>query len=441
MAESLKPLTILILYTTIYRTGGPKFKRAARTMELEKAKQFPNHTIINRAVESKDEFLQEIENVKKSGSQITEFHFIGHSGVYGIMFGTDKWPEQFSPFEWRNLEIPFTKDGHFYFHACRSGRWFAPFISRTLGVKASGNYWYTTFSLSLKSFKWEGYGKKDSPLYVISCPGKKSHGVFSSVRKYLGMSKAIPMLEFAPTDEKVDASYDSVATLYDDTFDDITVRKDEWDWLTRALGESSDKKILDIGCGNGAFLQKLSSRIGQGTGVDISAGMLEQARKRCKLQPQLSFEKIDGPMLPFADNSFDSVISVLSFRYLDWDPILHEILRVLKPGGQFVVMDMVAAPVKLKEVPSFIKAKIQVFFQRFFQKKYWQALSKMVRDQRWQNMLKYNPMRSEHEMKWFLESRFPGQKTQLINIGWNSRILAFKSGPIHFKEVEKQVYP
>ncbi len=65
----------------------------------------------------------------------------------------------------------------------------------------------------------------------------------------------------------------------------------------------------------------------------------------------------------------------------------------------------------------------------------------MVRDQRWQNMLKYNPMRSEHEMKWFLESRFPGQKTQLINIGWNSRILAFKSGPIHFKEVEEQVYP
>lgn len=441
MAESVKSKYILILYTTIYRLGGEKFERAANTMLAEKLKTFPDHKIICKAVESKAAFLQEIENVKQAQGQITEFHFIGHSGVYGIMFGTDKWPEQFSPFEWRNIEIPFTKDGHFYFHACRTARWFAPFISRTLGVKASGHFWYTTISLSSKKFRWEGFGKKNRPLYIISCPGKKSHGLTASALKYLGLTKASTLLEFAPTDEKVDTSYDSVATLYDDTFDDIAVRKDEWQWLTKALGDCTSKNILDIGCGNGAFLQKLSGRIGSGSGVDISEKMLEQARKRCATHPHLSFKKIDGPLLPFPDNNFDVVMSVLAFRYLDWDPILHEILRVLKPGGQFVVMDMVAAPVKLKEIPSFIKAKIQFFAQRFFQKKYWKELRKMVTDQRWHTMLKYNPMRSEHEMKWFLESRFPGHKVKVINVGWNSRIIAFQSGPVHFKEVQKTVYP
>jgi len=35
-------------------------------------------------------------------------------------------------------------------------------------------------------------------------------------------------------------------------------------------------------------------------------------------------------------------------------------------------------------------------------------------------MLKHNPIRSEHEMKWYLESRFPNKKVEKINIGWNS---------------------
>jgi ubiquinone/menaquinone biosynthesis C-methylase UbiE len=441
MAESVKRKYILILYTTLYRTGGPKFVRTAETMRGEKIRQYPGHQVVCQAVESKAEFLEVIETVDKAQGEISEFHFIGHSGVYGIMFGSTKWPEQFSPFEWRNMKIPFTREGHFYFHACRTARWFAPFISRTLGVRASGNYWYTTFSLSPRIFKWDALGSKTSPLYVIACPGKKSHSVLASIPKYLGVSKATPMLEFTPSDEKVDTTYDSVAELYDDTFDDISVRKDEWQWLSRALGISTNNVVLDIGCGNGAFLQKLSGRIGTGTGIDISAKMLDQARRRCAKHPHLSFKKIDGPQLPFADNSFDVVMSVLSFRYLDWDPITHEILRVLKPGGQFIVIDMVAAPVKPKEILGFVKAKIYFYVQKFFQRRYWQALRKMVADQRWQTMLKYNPMRSEHEMKWFLESRFPNQKVDIINIGWNSRMIAFRSGPVHFKEVERLAYP
>jgi len=45
-------------------------------------------------------------------------------------------------------------------------------------------------------------------------------------------------------------------------------------------------------------------------------------------------------------------------------------------------------------------------------------------------MLKHNPIRAEHEMKWYLESRFPGRKVEKINVGWNSCILAFDSGDI-----------
>jgi ubiquinone/menaquinone biosynthesis C-methylase UbiE len=386
MAEAARPLYVVILYATLYRAGGEKFAPVARAMAAEKAAEFPVCRIVCSAAESKAKFLEQVESIEAAAGEIFEFHFIGYSGVYGIMFGTPRWPEQFSPYEWRTMRIPFAHDGHFYFHADHTAQWFAPFIARTLHVRASGYHRYTATD---------------------------------------------PMIEFEPSHAPIDTSYDAVAELYDRTFEDIGVRADEMAWILQALGPSEHKTLLDIGCGNGALLQKLSSRLGKGVGVDISAGMLTQARERCRADDHLDFQKINGPSLPFADGSFDTVISVLSFRYLDWDPIVQEIRRVLKPGGQVLVLDMVAAPVKFAEIFALIKAKADLFWQRRSQRRYGVALRKMVTDPRWRTMLKYNPMRSEPEMREFLESRFPGRKAQVINVGWRSRILAFDTGPVH----------
>jgi len=46
-------------------------------------------------------------------------------------------------------------------------------------------------------------------------------------------------------------------------------------------------------------------------------------------------------VLPFDEAKFDVVISLMSFRYLDWDPLLREVKRVMKPGGKFLIVDMV----------------------------------------------------------------------------------------------------
>ena len=65
-----------------------------------------------------------------------------------------------------------------------------------------------------------------------------------------------------------------------------------------------------------------ASELKSGIGVDESAGIIEKARIRRMLEiSNLKFEVIDGPVLPFADGSFDVVISLMSFRYLDWDPL------------------------------------------------------------------------------------------------------------------------
>jgi SAM-dependent methyltransferase len=431
---------IWIGYTTLYREGGPKFLRAAHTLAREKRAAHPGLLVRCDAVESKRAFVDAMERIRADGHQLGELHFVGHSGMYGPMFRTTSMPEQFSPHEWRTLSLPFAAGGAAYFHACRTARWFAPFFARTFGVPAHGYHWYTTISSRPDAFHWEGLSSDpEQPLYVIACPGRKSHGLAGSALKYAGLARAEPMKRFLPAEPEGDTTYDGVAALYDQAFADITVRGEEWRWIERHL--PAQARVLDLGCGNGALLGQLAPRVVRGVGVDRSPRMIELARGRAANTPSLSFETVSGPALPFADASFDVVVSLLSFRYLDWDPMMNEIRRVLAPGGRILIVDMVTVPTRWRELPLFAGSKARQLVGQARRPAFRQALRRLVRDPRWQVMLKYNPIRSEHELRWYLESRFPGRTVELLTVGWNTRVLAFDSGPLEPGWVAPQSYP
>ncbi|MBP6003906.1 MAG: class I SAM-dependent methyltransferase [Pyrinomonadaceae bacterium] len=431
--------TILIVYTTKYRLGGHQFPVVANTLADEKRAAGFEGEIVARAVESKRDVLHAIDEIKQAGRKISEFHFVGHSGMYGPMFGTVAFPEQFSPYEWEQMEIPFAENASAYFFCCRSARWFAPFFARTFNVTAYGFFWYTTFSRSKEKYVSAG-DKADGKLYTIGCKGRKSHGFTASAQKRLGFMPAEEMKRFEPRPPDGDTSYDHVAELYDAAFVDIRVRKDEWRWLNEHL-PAGKLKMLDIGCGNGALLNALADRVESGTGVDESAGIIERAKLKNADHDHLSFQKINGPVLPFPDASFDVVTSLMSFRYLDWDPLLAEIKRVTKPGGKFLIIDMVTVPVAIGEYPRLLKDKLRTMKDQKSNAAFNAALHKLVSHPDWKKMLEYNPIRSEHEMKWYLESRFAGQKMETLNMAWNSRIVAFDSGPVEKGIEVKLSYP
>lgn len=432
---------IVVVYTTRYRKGGHQFPIVASTLVREKKESGFAGEIISRAVESKREVLDIFATLQSAGKLISEFHFVGHSGMYGPMFGTVAFPEQFSPYEWETTKIPFAPDAAAYFHCCRSARWFAPFFARTFSVKAHGFFWYTTFSRSKTRYRYASSGTATEALYTIGCKGRKSHGLAASLVKFSGLMPAEEMRVFEPRPPTGDTSYNKVADLYDAAFTDITVRKDEWEWLNKHLPKTNDLSVLDIGCGNGALLQALSGQIKYGAGVDESGAILEQARKRNAATKNLEFAKINSPALPFAGAKFDVVISLMSFRYLDWDPLLTEVRRVLKPSGRFLIVDMVTDPVKTREYSQLLKDKFRVMFGRRTNPAFKRNLQKLVSHPDWKKMLEYNPIRSEHEMKWYLESRFAGQKMEILNLGWNARIVAFDSGPVDQGLEVKLSYP
>ena len=102
-------------------------------------------------------------------------------------------------------------------------------------------------------------------------------------------------------------------------------------------GDVARRRILDAGCGSGPLSAALRDRGAIVTGIDRSAGMLEQARRRLGDDADLQVAELGSP-LPFPDGTFDDVTASLVLHYLpDWGPALAELRRVLRPGGRLIV--------------------------------------------------------------------------------------------------------
>jgi SAM-dependent methyltransferase len=104
-------------------------------------------------------------------------------------------------------------------------------------------------------------------------------------------------------------------------------------------------EVLDVACGPGLLTCALARVARRVVGVDVVPAMLERARKeqaRAQLT-NLIWQSGDARALPFADASFDQVVTRFSFHHLlEPAQTLAEMARVCRPGGTVTVID--AAP-------------------------------------------------------------------------------------------------
>lgn len=95
--------------------------------------------------------------------------------------------------------------------------------------------------------------------------------------------------------------------------------------------------LLEIGCGNGWYAEHFLAQGATVTAFDVSPTMVEQTRARVGDRARLLLADLAQPFTFAADGEFDVAVASLALHYVaDWEPVLAEIHRVLRPDGVLV---------------------------------------------------------------------------------------------------------
>jgi ubiquinone/menaquinone biosynthesis C-methylase UbiE len=110
--------------------------------------------------------------------------------------------------------------------------------------------------------------------------------------------------------------------------------------LTPLLPELTGKRVLDLACGTGRWLEKLSAQGARlEVGVDSSAAMLRVAGKKSVISGRLA--RVDCLRLPFQSSVFELVICSFALGHVpDLGAVVRELARVTKFGGDVFISDL-----------------------------------------------------------------------------------------------------
>jgi demethylmenaquinone methyltransferase/2-methoxy-6-polyprenyl-1,4-benzoquinol methylase len=153
-----------------------------------------------------------------------------------------------------------------------------------------------------------------------------------------------------PQKEKIQQMFDGIAPDYDRLNHLMSLGVDR-SWRRRALREivtpERPQALLDIACGTGDFALAQARRMhadSRITGLDLSEGMLAVMREKVEkagLAGRISCEQGDCEQMRFAEGSFDCATIAFGIRnFAHREAALEEILRVLKPGGRLVILEL-----------------------------------------------------------------------------------------------------
>lgn len=166
-----------------------------------------------------------------------------------------------------------------------------------------------------------------------------------------GAEKVNPYDNSRQKGEQVEEMFDSIAPAYDfmNTAMTFGLHRSWRDKALRAaIGEGHPMRVLDVATGTGDVAFRLhemlpSSRI---TGIDLSQGMLDVARKKLasmspKSRKLIAFGKADCLDLPFHDGEFQLITVAYGVR--NFENLLQglkEMRRVLQPGGTLCIIEL-----------------------------------------------------------------------------------------------------
>ncbi len=135
-------------------------------------------------------------------------------------------------------------------------------------------------------------------------------------------------------------SYNKIANKYDERYKNEEL-KNIVNNLNDVINSNNYKRIIEIGCGTGHWLQNLSSKKCKLFGLDFSNGMLKQAKLKTK---STNFVCADANQIPFLYNTFDFIFLVNALhQFKNKKSFIKNAVSLLKPGGSFAVIGVFPA--------------------------------------------------------------------------------------------------
>ncbi|HKW43895.1 MAG TPA: class I SAM-dependent methyltransferase [Thermoplasmata archaeon] len=121
----------------------------------------------------------------------------------------------------------------------------------------------------------------------------------------------------------------------------VRKRRTDLDAFRDLIAPEPAINLLDLGGGAGAATERFASGCGEIVVLEPNAKRVAFGRRR---RPGIRFLEGRAQAIPFPDNSFDRVTSVVAFHHMENpDQVLDEIHRVLRPGGRIALFEMLPA--------------------------------------------------------------------------------------------------
>lgn len=178
-------------------------------------------------------------------------------------------------------------------------------------------------------------------------------------------------------EEKVHNVFEKIATDYDKMNSVISFNQHKkWrnDIMLR-MNVKKGAKALDVCCGTADWTIALAEAVGmegEVKGLDFSPSMLASAKPKVDKYPTIELIQGNAMELPFPDNSFDYVTIGFGLRNVpDYEQVLKELCRVLKPGGMAACLETSQAEIPgYRQLFRFYFKYIMPIFGKLFAKSY-----------------------------------------------------------------------
>ena len=146
-------------------------------------------------------------------------------------------------------------------------------------------------------------------------------------------------------EERIRAAFTPQAATFEDARLNVAFTSSV-PWLLDHMAPRVDDIVLDVAGGTGIVSRALADRVARVVVVDSTPAMIEEGRRHAAAERLTNLEFVRGAVanLPFADTTFSLVFARFLLHHLTQPgPALTEMVRVCRPGGRVVVMDLAAS--------------------------------------------------------------------------------------------------